>query len=102
MTRPRRLVLLCGLLPTLVMAVLSLYRPSFFANLEYGAYDTLVRAAPARPPGDRIVIVDVDERSLSAIRQWPWRRDLIGKLIARLRDLVASTIRLDISFAESD
>ena len=100
--RPRRLILLCGLLPTLVTAAVSLYRPSFLANLEYGAYDRLVRAAPTRRPDGRIVIVDVDERSLSAIGQWPWRRDLIARLIARMRDLGASTIALDILFAESD
>lgn len=100
--RPRHLVLLCALLPTLVIAVLSLYRPSFLANLEYGAYDTLVRAARTRPPSGSIVIVDVDERSLSTFGQWPWRRDLIGNLIARMRNLGASTIALDIIFAESD
>jgi HD-GYP domain-containing protein (c-di-GMP phosphodiesterase class II) len=46
--------------------------------------------------------VDVDERSLSAIGQWPWPRDLIGKLVDRMRDLGASTIALDILFAEPD
>ena len=66
--RPRRLVLLCGLLPAIVAAVLSLYRPSFLENFEYSAYDTLVRAARTRPPSGNIVIVDVDERSLSAHR----------------------------------
>jgi CHASE2 domain-containing sensor protein len=101
-SRPRRLILFCGLLPTLVIAVLSLYRPSFLANLEYSAYDVLVRATRTRPPGGNIVIVDVDERSLAAMGQWPWRRDLIGNLIARMRDLGASTIALDIIFAESD
>jgi adenylate cyclase len=99
---PRRLVLLCGLLPTILVAVVSLCRPPFFANLEYAAYDRLLRAAPTRPPGGRIVIVDVDERSLSAIGQWPWRRDIVARLIARLRGLGASTIALDVIFAESD
>ena len=61
-----------------------------------------MRAERTRPPGGGVVIVDVDERSLSAIGQWPWRRDLIGGLIARMRDLGASTIALDIIFAESD
>ena len=36
------------------------------------------------------MIVDVDERSLSAIGQWPWRRDVIARLVARMRDLGAS------------
>jgi CHASE2 domain-containing sensor protein len=101
-TRPRRLMLLCGLVPTLVVAVLSLYRPPILVNFEYGVYDRLLRSLPARPPSDRIVIVDVDERSLATIGQWPWRRDVLGKLIARLRDLGASVVALDIVFAEPD
>jgi adenylate cyclase len=100
--RPRRLVILCGLTPIFITAVLCLYRPSFLANLEYGVYDRLVRAARPRPPDSQIVIVDVDERSLAAIGQWPWRRDLIGNLISRLRQLGASTIALDVIFAEAD
>jgi adenylate cyclase len=48
------------------------------------------------------VIVDVDERSLSAVGQWPWRRDLVGNLVARIRDLGASAVALDVVFAESD
>ena len=100
--RPRLLLVLCGLVPTLVAAVLCLYRPSFFSGLESRVYDTLVRSSPTRPPSGRVVIVDVDERSLSAVGQWPWRRDLIARLIDRLRDLGASTIALDIIFAEPD
>ena len=54
-SRPRRLVLLCGLVPTLLAAVLSLYRPAFLTGLDSGVYDTL-RAVPTgleRPHRDR-------------------------------------------------
>jgi CHASE2 domain-containing sensor protein len=98
----RRIVMLCGLLPALAIALLSLYRPGFLENQEFGAYDALVRAAATPPPGGAITIVDVDEHSLAAVGQWPWRRDVIGGLIGRIRDLGASTIALDIVFAESD
>jgi CHASE2 domain-containing sensor protein len=101
-TRPRRLILLCGLIPTLVVSILSLYRPPMFVGLEYGVYDRLMRWIPPRPSSDRIMIIDVDERSLSTIGQWPWRRDVIAKLIGRLRDLGASVVALDIVFAEPD
>ncbi len=99
---PGRLVVLCGLVPTLVAAVLSLYRPAFLRNWEYGAYDVILRATPTRPPDGRIVIVDIDDRSLTTIGQWPWRRDVVGQLVSRLRDLGASTVALDIIFAEPD
>lgn len=100
--RSRTLVGLPGLVTAAVVAWLSLYRPPFLANLEYGAYDTLLRMTRPTPPDARIVIVDVDERSLSAVGQWPWRRDIVGDLVGRLRGLGASTVALDIIFAESD
>src|SRR5688572_29336883 len=100
--RPRHLVILCGVLPTVLTAALCVYRPSFLAKFEHSVYDTLMRAARIHPRGDRIVIVDIDERSLAAIGQWPWRRDVIGQLISRLRELGSTTIALDIVFAESD
>ena len=46
--RHRRLLLLCGLLPTLAAAVLSLLRPAFYVNAEYAAYDALVCPNPCR------------------------------------------------------
>ncbi len=83
---PGRLVIFCGLLPTLVTALLSLTRPAFLRSLEYGTYDRLLRAAETRPPTDRIVIVDIDDRSLTTVGQWPWRRDVVGQLVDRLRN----------------
>ena len=98
----RRVIFLCGVIPVIIASVLALYRPTFLRPLDDAVYDALLRRTPTRPPGDRIVIVDVDERSLSTIGQWPWPRDLIGRLIERLRDMGASTIAFDIVFAESD
>src|SRR5437868_3384530 len=86
LTRHRRLILLCGIIPALFAAGLALYRPAPIASLDDGVYDTLLRLSGTHPPGERVVIVDVDERSLATFGQWPWRRDLIGRLIARLRD----------------
>jgi adenylate cyclase len=99
---PGRLVVLSGLVPTIIAALLSLFRPSFLSNWEYGAYDAILRATPTRPPGSRITIVDIDDRSLTTVGQWPWRRDVIAQLIDRLRDLGASIVALDIMFAEPD
>jgi len=98
----RRLVLLCGLVPVAATAVLALYRPPFLARIDDTVYDVLMRSARTAPRGNRIAIVDIDERSLAAIGQWPWRRDRVAELISRLRTLGASTIALDIIFAEQD
>ena len=100
--RYRRILLLCGVVPTLAAAVLSITRPAALSNLEYSVYDTLVRWTPTRPPSGKVVIVDVDEKSLASVGQWPWRRDVISRLIDALRDRGAATVALDIMFAESD
>ena len=100
--RYRRILLLCGLLPTLAAAVLSLMRPTALSNIEYSVYDALVRWTPSRLPSGKVVIVDVDEKSLAALGQWPWRRDVISRLIDALRDRGAATVALDIMFAEGD
>jgi adenylate cyclase len=97
-----RVILLHGVLPVAAAALLALSRPAFSSGLDNAAYDTLLRWTHAAQPDARIAIVDVDERSLSAIGQWPWRRDVFGRLVARLRDMGAATIALDIVFAEPD
>jgi adenylate cyclase len=95
-------VFLCGLGAVIVTAVLAVFPPALLWRLNNAAYDIVLRSAPTRPLDGRVVIVDVDERSLAAIGQWPWRRDRVGDLIARLRTMGAATIALDIVFSESD
>ncbi len=98
----RRLVFLCGVVPVVLTAVLAVFRPGFLPRLDDTVYDTVMRSGGTQPPGDRVVIVDVDERSLATVGQWPWRRDVVGRLVAQLQNMGASAIALDIIFAERD
>jgi len=102
MLSPRQLVTVCGILPTIAVALVSLARPAAFTHFEYGVYDRLTRAISTHAPGGHVAIVDVDERSLATIGQWPWRRDVIATLLSKIRDLGAPTIGVDVIFAETD
>ena len=93
---------LCGLFPAVLMASLAISRPGSLARLDHSVYDTLVRSVHTRPPSEGVVIVDIDEASLSTVGQWPWPRDVMGHLIAGLRRMGAATVALDIIFAETD
>jgi HD-GYP domain-containing protein (c-di-GMP phosphodiesterase class II) len=101
-TLTRRRIFFSGIVPVLVMALLSIYRPPVFDRLDRAAYDIVLRMAGTKKPGPGVVIVDVDERSLATVGQWPWRRDVVGRLIAALHDAGASVIAVDVIFAESD
>jgi signal transduction histidine kinase len=89
-------------LPAILCAAGAVAPPALLIRLNDGAADLLRRAVPLSRPDPRIVIVDVDERSLSALGQWPWRRDRLGALVERLGALGARTIALDLVFSERD
>jgi adenylate cyclase len=98
----RRLIVFSGVLPIVIATVLVAYRPSLLNRFDDSTYDLLLRSARTKPPDGGVVIVDVDERSLSTVGQWPWRRDVVGRLVSRLRDSGAAAIALDVIFAETD
>jgi adenylate cyclase len=102
MTSRRRAILFSATVPVLTVAAMAVMRPDAFVRLDHTVYDVMLRAAGTSPPSDRITIVDVDERSLSTVGQWPWRRDLIATLIERLRSAGTAVIALDMMFPEPD
>jgi CHASE2 domain-containing sensor protein len=55
-----------------------------------------------RPPPADLVIVAIDEDSLSKLGRWPWSRRLHAALIDRLKADGARVIGLDLVFAEPD
>ena len=72
-------------------------------TLENLAYDTRVKLTTKKEKDNRIVIVDVDERTLREMGQWPWPRENIKKLIDRLFDQYEiSVLGFDVVFAEPD
>ena len=49
-----------------------------------------------------VVIVDIDEKSLESIGQWPWSRVVLAILLSKINSASPSAIALDIIFAEKD
>lgn len=51
----------------------------------------------------RIVIVDIDEKSLAEVGRWPWNRDVIARLIDKLDGKYhVRTVAFDVIFSEPD
>lgn len=68
--------------------------------LDRALYDARLRAATAQAD-ERVVIVDIDERSLAEQGRWPWSRSKVGELIAGISDAGASVVGVDVVFAEA-
>ncbi|KAF0177370.1 MAG: metal dependent phosphohydrolase [Nitrospirae bacterium] len=96
------LVLLCGIVLTCAVALLYLVQPLLLSSLDFKVYDTLLKSRSGRLPSGKIVIVDIDEKSLQEYGQWPWPRYRLAQLFDKLRDMGALSVGVDILFAEPD
>ena len=87
---------------------MQLYRLPLVDNLEAIVYDTRLRLTMPRTVDPRIVILDIDEKSLQerdkgGEGRWPWPRDRLAVLMDKLfeRHGVA-VVGFDVVFAERD
>jgi adenylate cyclase len=85
-------------------AVLLRYMDPFFVRaLRLVAFDNFQRLAPEPyDPNLPIRIVDIDEKSLSIIGQWPWPRTTVRDLLLGLTSKGAAVVAFDVLFAEPD
>jgi adenylate cyclase len=95
-------VLLCGVAPALLTVALALSHPALLTQLDRRVYDGMLRTMTPSPATGRVAIVDIDERSLGAVGQWPWRREVVADLVTKIRNLGASVVALNMVFAEPD
>ena len=61
-------------------------------SIEAWSYDVRVSLRANPKPSGQIVIVGVDEESLTRIGRWPWPRSVIGELLDILRESGAKVI----------
>jgi len=50
----------------------------------------------------RVVVIDIDDRSLEMLGPWPWPRDVIAKLVDAIAKAKPAAVAVDILFAEPD
>ena len=68
-----------------------------FDNLFYDQLSSVERPRA----DDRILLVNIDQKSLDALGKWPWKRSLHGDLIAQLQKANPRSITLDIILSEN-
>jgi len=86
------------------------YQVPFITQLDNIIYDArLALTMPAGPLGNgpkvdnRIVILDIDEKSLGEIGRWPWSRNVMADLVHKLFDKYGiSVLGFDVIWAERD
>ena len=84
------------------VSFLPIFNPlQIFTSLQNYSFDTFQRILPREVYSeDPVVIIDIDDRSLAEIGQWPWSRNQLAKLTNQA--YAAAALGFDIVFAEPD
>jgi adenylate cyclase len=99
---PRIAVTLLPLVFALLHAV-GFVRLGVLQHLDEIIYDARLRATMPQSLDERIVIVDLDEKSLAEVGRWPWSRNKLAALTDELFDRQqVSLLGFDVVFAEAD
>jgi len=79
------------------------YRLNLVDQLSAIFYDYRLQLTMPRTVDERIVILDIDEKSLKEEGRWPWSRDRLGLLMDKLFDKHGvAVVGFDVVFAEKD
>lgn len=93
----RLLVLLAAALLALFALLHAGFLPfsSFLERLEFANLDLNFKVRGAISPGERIVIVALDDASLQSFGAWPWPRARLAELVQRIANANAELIVCD-------
>ncbi len=86
----------------IALAALRIADPGPIEELRLRVFDLFQVLRPRDAKQRPVVIVDIDEKSLKTVGQWPWPRTRVADLITQLTKLGALVIGFDIVFAEPD
>lgn len=81
----------------------NFYKVGFIQQLDAFLYDQRLGLTMPNTLDERIVIIDIDEKSLKEEGRWPWGRDQLAVLVDQLfNQYSAAVVGFDVVFAEKD
>ncbi|WP_213773317.1 adenylate/guanylate cyclase domain-containing protein [Bradyrhizobium sp. dw_78] len=84
------------------LAALRVVDPAPVEELRDRTFDTFQHIEPRVKTARPVTIIDIDEKSLAKLGQWPWPRTYLADLIINLTNLGAVAIAFDVVFSEPD
>lgn len=95
--------LVLGAVIVLIFVGLSYKKLPIFEAMERYVYDSEMEISQAEQEGaSKIVLIDIDDKSLSKLGAWPWPRDVLAEMINRLTKSGTKLIGLNIPFIEKE
>ena len=93
--------LICLALLLIFFITLKVINPPIVQKISFINYDFYQKVFN-RGEVTGVTIIDIDEKSIAKIGQFPWRRDVYSKILYNLNQYNPSAIAFDIVFSEKD
>ena len=86
----------------IILIALKIANPSFIKSISYISFDLYQKTFPLKKQDSSVVIIDIDEKSLSKFGQFPWNRSIFAKIIENVDSTNPKAIGFDVFFSEKD
>lgn len=86
----------------LLTAALAAHEARVEVALREAWFDVCQRLFPRLRTEDPVVVVEIDERSLAQLGQWPWPRSRLAALVDSIAEAGPAVIGIDVLFVERD
>ena len=96
------ILLAVGIAASALMFVLFANQPQFLRFLDHKLYDQFLIKYHTDNATNIPVLIDIDEKSLAEMGQWPWPRYRVAMLLKLLQAYGAVSVATDIIFVEPD
>ena len=97
-----KVLILLFLFTSFIISSSYLHLPEHFQSLDNRVRDFYFKFRGPQKASEDIVIIDIDEKSIKELGQWPWERDKFAQVLTNLANKGAGIIGLDIVFSEAD
>lgn len=101
-SRPFLAIWSSGFLACLVVLLAAFSPLSPLDRLNALVFDAYQNIRPRPSTDTPLVVVDIDERSIMALGQWPWPRTVLGQIVDNLNAMGAAAVGVDLLLSEPD
>ena len=87
---------------TILLIILKSFNPSYIKSISFLSFDMYQKVFPIKKQDSNVIIIDIDEKSLSKFGQFPWNRSIFAKIIENVNEANPKSIGFDVFFSEKD
>jgi adenylate cyclase len=97
-----RRTFIIGVIIVGVLLTIDLFHPALLEFADLKVFDLRLDARVRPPQTGKVAIITIDDSSIAQLGQWPWPRNVMGRLVHSLGDYKVAVIGMDLIFSEAD